>query len=350
MLNMRRTSRKIWIDLDNSPHVLFFDPIISELEKLDIKVIVTARDYAQVIELAELFGLKYQKVGRNLGKNTIIKGFSLILRSIQLLPVILRERPLLALSHGSRTQIIVAKLLRIKSVMAYDYELAKGLPFFKPQIKFLPEAIPDNKIRKNADLILKYPGLKEDVYVYKFHPEPTIISQLQIDEHNVIITIRPPATKAHYYVKESGTLFTQVLNYLSSLDNTQIIITPRTEDQGQELKKHWEKYFQTNKIIIPNKVVNGLNLIWNSDIVISGGGTMIREAAALGVPAYSIFQSEIGSVDKYLVNEGRLVLIGSLEDVLQKIKIVKRHKQNDFTATNSRTLKFIVDNVVKLLS
>jgi len=156
-LTGRYRKSKVWIDLDNSPHVLFFDPIISELEKHDLDVIVTARDYAQVIELANLFSLKYKKIGRNIGKRKLVKALGLVLRSMQMLPFVLKERPNLALSHGSRAQIIVAKLLRIKSAMAYDYELAKGLPFFRPNIKFLPEAIPDEKINKNADKIVKYP-------------------------------------------------------------------------------------------------------------------------------------------------------------------------------------------------
>ncbi|UCH65115.1 MAG: DUF354 domain-containing protein [Ignavibacterium sp.] len=341
---------KIWIDLDNSPHVLFFDPIITELEKRDFNVVVTARDYGQVIELANLFSLKYKKIGRSIGKTKLVKALGLALRTMQLLPYALKERPNLALSHGSRTQIIVAKLLRIKSAMAFDYELAKGLPFFKPKIKFLPEAIPDERINLNVDKIVKYPGLKEDVYVHKFQPNPKILEQLNLDEKKIIITIRPPANKAHYYVEKSDELLVETINYLVNFENTQIIITPRTKEQSQELKSKWGKHVQLNKIIMPNIVVNGLNLIWHSDLVISGGGTMIREAAALGVPAYSIFQSEIGSVDKYLVNEGRLMLIRSREDVMQKIKIVERSKKNDFITSKSKTLMFIVENLENILN
>lgn len=349
-MNKRYRKSTVWIDLDNSPHVLFFDPIISELEKHDINVVVTARDYGQVIELANLFNLKYKKIGRSIGQSKLVKALGLVLRSIQLLPFVLKERPNLALSHGSRAQLIVAKLLRIKSAMAFDYELAKGLPFFKPNIKFLPEAIPDERINKNVDKIVKYPGLKEDVYVHKFQPNPKIIEQLKLNEKKVIVTIRPPANKAHYFVEKSYELLVETINYLVNLKNTQIIISPRTKEQSQEIKSKWEKYFQTNKIIIPDKVVNGLNLIWHSDLVISGGGTMIREAAALGVPAYSIFQSEIGSVDKYLESEGRLILIRSKEDVVQKIKIVERSKKNDFIATKSKTLMFIVENLENILN
>jgi len=348
-LTGRYRKSKVWIDLDNSPHVLFFDPIISELEKHDLDVIVTARDYAQVIELANLFSLKYKKIGRNIGKNKLVKAFGLVLRSMQLLPFVLKERPNLALSHGSRAQLIVAKLLRIKSAIAYDYELAKGLPFFRPKIKFLPEAIPDERINKNVGKIVKYSGLKEDVYVHKFKPNPKIIEQLKLDEKKVIITIRPPANKAHYYVEKSDELLVETINYLVNIENTQIIITPRTKEQSKELKNDWEKYFQTNKIIIPNKVVNGLNLIWYSDLVFSGGGTMIREAAALGVPAYSIFGSEIGSVDRYLESIGKLIILNDKENIYRKIDIVKREKILPKDIGNKRVLDEIVNKIIEFI-
>jgi len=349
-LNRRYRKNKVWIDLDNSPHVLFFDPIISELEKHDFNVVITARNYAQVIELANLFCLKYKKIGRHIGKRKLVKALGLVLRSMQLLPFAIKERPNLALSHGSRAQVIVAKLLGIKSIVAYDYELAKGLPFFKPNIAFVPEAIPDKKLnKKKVNKTVKYSGLKEDVYVHKFLPNPEIIEQLKLDEKKVIITIRPPANKAHYYVEKSDELLVETINYLVNLKNTQIIITPRTKEQGQELKSNWRKYFQTNKIIIPNKVVNGLNLIWYSDLVFSGGGTMIREAAALGVPAYSIFGSEIGSVDRYLESVGKLTILNDKENIYGKIDIVKRIKTLPKDIGDRRVLDEIVNQIIELI-
>jgi len=141
----------------------------------------------------------------------------------------------------------------------------------------------------------------------------------------------------------------QTINYLVNIENTQIIITPRTKEQSKQIKSNWEKYFQTNKIIIPNKVVNGLNLIWYSDLVFSGGGTMIREAAALGVPAYSIFGSEIGSVDRYLESIGKLIILNDKENIYNKIDIVKREKILPKDIGNKRVLNEIVNKIIEFI-
>ncbi len=341
--------KNIWIDLDNSPHVLFFDPIIKELRDNGVEVFITARDYAQVIQLAELFEIKYTKIGKHFGKNKLMKVLGVVTRSLQMIPIVLKKRPMLALSHGSRSQILTAKLIGIKSAMAYDYELARGIPLFRPNYKLLPEVIPDSKIRKNAEKIIRYPGIKEDVYIHKFIPDSEIIVNLKLDIEKVIISIRPPAYSAHYYMEKSKELFYETINVVAQLENTQIVITPRTDEQKTEVIKKWKPYLESGKIVIPEVIVNGLNLIWHSDLVISGGGTMIREAASLGVPAYSIFGSEIGSVDKYLADSGRLTLIGTKEDISNKIKIVKRVKIKEDISKNMITLKFITNAIMELM-
>ena len=342
-------SKTVWIDLDNSPHVLFFDPIIKELKKNGINTFVTARNYAQVIQLARLFNIDFIKVGNYFGKNKFLKALGVVIRSFEMIPIAIKKKPTLALSHGSRSQIFASKLLKIKSAMAYDYEFARGIPFARPNYKILPDVIPDCKIRNNAEKIIKYPGIKENVYIHKFIPDPEIITKLKLNNEKVIITIRPPAFSAHYYMEKSRQLFNETINYLSKLQDTQIVLTPRTDDQKKEIINSWKSYIESGKIIIPEFVVNGLNLIWHSDLVISGGGTMIREAAALNVPAYSIFGSEIGSVDKYLAESGRLTLISSKEDVIEKIKIIKRIVRKETICESRRTLNFLVNEIIILL-
>lgn len=340
----------IWIDLDNSPHVLFFDPIIKELQDKGLQVLITAREYAQVIQLAELFNLNFIKIGRHYGKNKFLKTLGLIIRSIQLIPIVVRNKPLLALSHGSRSQVLTARILRIKCATAYDYEPAHGIPFIKPDIKLLPDIIPESRIHRNAKIYIKYPGIKEDVYIHKFVPNPEIINKLKLDQKKVIVTLRPPAYSAHYFSEKSREIFNETIDYLANIDKTQVVITPRTDDQKAEIINRWREKIESGKFIIPVSAVNGLNLIWHSDLVISGGGTMIREAAALRVPAYSIFESEIGSVDKFLAESGRLSLIRDKKDIKEKIKIEKHIKNNVSLQKNKLTLNFICNAIVDLLS
>src|SRR6266540_658571 len=130
--------KKIWIDLDNTPHVPFFKPIIEKLNERGYQVVVTARDAYQVCDLADYFNISYKRIGRHYGKNKLMKVLGTLARAFQIIPEMLREKPDIAVSHGSRTQIIVASLLKIRSVIIYDYEHAKGLVLVYPTWVMLP--------------------------------------------------------------------------------------------------------------------------------------------------------------------------------------------------------------------
>jgi predicted glycosyltransferase len=132
--------------------------------------------------------------------------------------------------------------------------------------------------------------------------------------------------------------------------NTKILLLPRNKRQEAELRTAWAGAIGVGQILIPDHVEDGLNLIWNSDLVISGGGTMNREAAALGVPVYSIFRGKIGAVDRYLADQGRLVLLETVDDVRTKIRAVRRepHKQR-LSGENSPALEAIVQNIISIV-
>jgi len=347
-LNQTSNKNKIWIDLDNSPHVLFFSPLIKEFEKRGHEVFVTARDYAQVIKLADLFELKYKKVGRHYGKNKWAKALGLFIRALQLIPYVLKFKPQLGMSHGSRAQVICAKILGIKTVLVFDYEFAKGLPIFKPTYGLVPEVIYD-RVNKRNKIVLTYPGIKEYVYIGDFKPDHNEIKELGLTPDNLIVTVRPPASVAHYHHEKSDELFDSVMNLLGSVEGVKVIILPRIKEQGEQIKQKWNKEFANGSFIIPDKVFNGLNLIWFSDLALSGGGTMIREAAALDVPAYSFFGGKTGAVDEYLEKSGKLTILRSIYDVKDKLKLQKRSKDNFSNYKQKETLNCVVDTVEKIL-
>lgn len=342
--------KRIWIDLDNSPHVPFFAPIIEELEKSGCSVFVTARDCFQVCDLADLMHLEYRRVGRHYGKNTIRKLTGLCWRALQLAPHILRYKPQLALSHGSRSQLILANLLRTPSVTVADYEFAKIWMLVRPRWVITPEVIPSEKVQVSKDRILKYPGIKEDVYVPRFKPDSSILGGLGLEPlSDLIVVIRPPATEAHYHRPETDELFAAVLDFLGDKPHVKMVLLPRNENQGISIHKKWEPLFASGKIRIPSRVIDGLNLIWHSDLVISGGGTMNREAAALGVPVYSIFRGETGAVDRYLASTGRLTMIECPQDVPRKLALTKRDRSPLSQHQINDTLKTIVEHVKTIL-
>ncbi len=341
-------NKKIWIDLDNSPHVPFFKPIMGELEKRGYSFIVTARDCFQVCGLADLFNIKYKRVGKHYGKNKILKVLGTILRATQMLPIIMRERPSIAVSHGSRTQLLLATILRIPNIMIIDYEHAKALTFFHPTAVLVPDIVFNNAFNYHKSQVYKYPGIKEDVYVPSFKPDPRIEEILGLNAEDITVTIRPPASEAHYHNPESDKLFNATVDLLSTRDNVKIVILPRNEKQGDSIRQQWPALFSTGKIIIPRDVIDGLNLMWYSDLVISGGGTMNREATALGVPVYSIFRGKIGAVDSYLSSCGRLVLLESVSDIRNKLKVIKRQRSESLSETTNVTLKSIVDIIASV--
>jgi uncharacterized protein len=341
--------KKIWIDLDNTPHVPFFEPIIAELKKRGYSVLITARDAFQVIDLADEKKMEFISIGRHYGKNRLAKIWGLAWRAMQLAPVIFPYAPDLAISHGARSQLLLCNLAKIKSILLADYEFSKIVPMAEPNWLIVPEAISDSAAGFNEERIRKYPGIKENVYVPYFKPDASLLSTLGLTEQNIIVTVRPPATEAHYHNPASDILFYDLMEKLIRNPQVRVILLPRNKSQQIELAKSKPEWFSEGKIVIPSKAIDGLNLIWNSDLVVSGGGTMNREAAALRVPVYSIFRGTIGAVDKYLVGEGRLTLIENIEDIDSKIRIEKRERSEQQSSTENKTLESIINHIEEIL-
>jgi len=346
MMKNSQNTKKIWIDLDNTPHVPFFSPIIGELNKLGYEVLLTARDCSQTCGLADLFNLQYKRIGRHYGKHKILKVAGTVFRALQLMRIAKENGSVLALSHGSRAQMLSAWMLRVPSFVIMDYEHVQG--FLYPTWIMMPEVIAGDAIKHDKKHLLKYPGIKEDVYVPTFKPDPRIKDQLGLKEDDLVVTIRPPATEAHYHNPDAEILFSEVVNLLGAVKESRMVMLPRNDAQKESIQKSWSEFCSTKKIIIPEHVVDGLNLLWHSDLVISGGGTMNREAAALGLPVYSIFRGKIGAVDQYLVKSGRLTLLENVGDVHNKLLIKKRLHTSE-VKKNGDALGSIVQGIVKAL-
>jgi hypothetical protein len=343
--------RRVWIDLDNTPHVPLFAPIIRELEREGHVVFVTARDAFQVCSLADYHGLQYQTVGRHYGANKLMKVAGTLWRALELLPLVRRQRPDVSMSHGSRPLVLVSACLGVPSLHMFDYEHAERLPIIKPAMGVAPEAIEDDRLAKEFRYGLRaYSGLKEDVYAAEFRPDPLILAELGVSPDEILVTIRPPATEAHYHNPEAEVLFVQVVEFLGAVRGTRLVILPRTATAQREfVHRTWPRWCEERRIIVPERALDGLNLVWHSDLVVSGGGTMNREAAALDVPVYSIFRGRLGAVDRYLAEQGRLVLIERVEDIQAKIRPVKRAKREGIGETDRPALRQILAAVHELM-
>src|SRR5262249_16714046 len=148
----------------------------------------------------------------------------------------------------------------------------------------VPEVIAGDISHMDPGRTLKYPGIKEDVYVPRFRPAAGLRRELGLSDDDLVATIRPPASDAHYHNHASDELFQAFVEFLGGVDGVRMVLLPRNKKQSSYVQQRWSHLFKSGKALIPARVVDGLNLIWFSDVVISAGGTMNREAAALGVP------------------------------------------------------------------
>lgn len=343
---------RFWVDMDNAPHVHILRPLIVELQRQGHKVDITARDYGQTLPLLHMYGLNAVRIGRHAGPNGLKKRLFFVFRTLSLFFYAMGKGYCCAVCHGSRSLLVAGALLRIPVVTMSDYEYA-SIPRAMAKMASLvmiPDVIPPAEyVRKGipVERIVQYPGLKEDLYIHNFEPDPSFIGELRIDRRRVVVLVRPPATMAHYAVKESGVLFYEVLSYLGSLVNIHTIVLPRTIKQDEAVRAFVRDHNYTN-VHFPARVYDGPSLIWYSDVVISGGGTMNREAAALGVPVVSIYQGPVGAVDQNLVETGRLSHVKSLAE-FKKIELVKSDRDNGRRSVEvgARLCAFVIDRIIR---
>jgi hypothetical protein len=232
-----------------------------------------------------------------------------------------------------------------------DYEFTSSPPLVRPLWEIVPDALPDSNLHaQNNERIFKYRGIKEDVYVSEFKPDPTILDRLRLRGAALIVTVRPPANEAHYHNPESEVFFTQFMNRAVTHPDIKIVLLPRNKRQEEQIRIDSPEWFVGERVVVPYNAEDGVNLLWHSDLVVSGGGTMNREAAALGLPVYSIFRGKIGAVDHRLHNEGRLVLIESLDQVDTKILLVPRKRDASPDSSPRHALQDILTHVESIIA
>lgn len=315
----------IWIDLDNTPHVPFFKPIVEELERRGHTVSLTVRDAFQVCELVRKVGLSHRVIGKYDGKGIFRKVLGLGRRMIQLVRELRGKAVHVGISHGSRAQLLACRLLGIPSLELTDYEHAQCGGLVKATWLMGPSALSGSSLSQRVSVFKSYSGIKEDVYVPSASLEENaqVRARFGITEDEIFTIVRPPATSAHYHDSRSESLLESIMNRALQTPSVRVVMLPRDNGQEQDLRSSHSSWFEDGRTIIPSDVEDGLSLIAAGDLLFSGGGTMGREAAALGIPAFSFFTGKLGAVDEMLVNEGRLRFVHSEED-LSKVEFVKK--------------------------
>src|SRR5215210_1368353 len=289
-----------------SAHVLVFRPLIELLRERGDEVEITARDYAQTLQLLELHGLEATVVGRHGGRSRLGKARSLFSR-LRALRRWARPRDFdLALAHGSHELTMSARRLGVPSATTHDYEFATlqhQLGMRAATTVVVPESIPEERLARfgvRPPKLLRYPGLKEEYYLADFEPDPAVLERLGVDRSHVLVVLRPPPDVSLYH-RHSNPLFPQTLDYLGKLEDVRSVVLPRTEAQREFVRD-----LDLPSMIVPDRAVDAPSLIALADVVVSAGGTMNREAAALGIPVYTTYGGRLGGVDEELIRSGRL--------------------------------------------
>ena len=302
---------RVWVDLTNSPHVLVLRPVIAALRARGIEVEVTARDFAQTLALCRRFGIEHTPIGAHAGRGVVGKAAGLARRSAALRRWA-RGRPRfdLAVGHGSNDVTVAAAALRIPSSTMFDYEwatLQHEVNCRLARAVVVPDAIPPARLRRYgaAGKLQRYPGLKEEYYLADFERDPTVLQELSLDPDAPLAVVRTPPAVSLYHRFENP-LFAAVLERLRG---GQTVVLPRTSEQEAELRS-------AGGFIVPEAAIDAQSLIAYADVVISAGGTMNREAVALGTPVYTVFEGRLGAVDERLLDEGRLRRLDSAEQVV----------------------------------
>jgi predicted glycosyltransferase len=299
---------RVWVDLTNSPHVLVMRPLIEVMRADGHEVEVTARDFAQTLELCDRFGIEHTAVGRHRGGRVASKAVGLASRSVALARWARGRRFDVAMGHGSNDVMVAAALLRIPSATAFDYEWATVQHQVNCRLArsvVVPDVIPPERLERYGarGKIHAYPGLKEEYYLADFEPDPAVLDELGLDRQRPIVVVRPPPDVSLYHRFENP-LFGQVLDRLSG-GEAQTVVLPRTPAQRAEL----------GAFIVPARAIDAQSLVAYADLVISAGGTMNREAVALGTPVFTTFEGKLGAVDEALLAEGRLRKLESPDQI-----------------------------------
>ncbi len=301
---------RVWVDFTNSPHVLVLAPIIRRLQEQGHDVQVTARDFAQTLQLAERLKIEHTAIGHHRGGSLVEKGRGLVDRSYELTKWARKRNFDISFGHGSNDVSVASKLLRIPCSTMFDYEYATvqhNVNCRLAQGVVVPDAIPVERLARYGATkkLHRYPGLKEEYYLYDFEPDAAVLDELQLDREQPIAVVRTPPAVSLYHRFEND-LFAEVLE---KLRGAQTVVLPRTDEQRAELAK-------AGGFKIPEQAIDAQSLIAYADLVVSAGGTMNREAVALGTPVFTVFEGRMGAVDERLIAEGRLRKLTSADEVV----------------------------------
>lgn len=297
---------KVWIDLSNSPHPLLFAPVARELEEGGHTVLVTVRDNAQTVELALKRWPRAEVIGGQSPRHRLAKAATIVDRIRVLRRWAQGSRPDVALSHNSYAQIVAARRLGIHAVTAMDFEYqpANPLAFRLATVVIAPEVVSDRALRRQgatAAKVVRYRGLKEELYIGDFEPDHTILASVGlVSRPRVVAVARTPPSRAVYHAS-TNPLFDSALRTICAQFGVVCVVLSRHPEQITAIER-----LRLENCVVTRTAVDARSLIYAADTVLGAGGTMTREAALMGVPTWTAFAGRTPAVDTWLERQGML--------------------------------------------
>jgi predicted glycosyltransferase len=308
---------RVWVDLTNTAHVLVLRPLVDVLERQGHEVELTARPLSHTVELLADWGHEYTVIGRHGGASRVGKARAAAERVPRLLTFGRGRGFDWGLAHGSTDLPPACRVLRIPNTTMFDYEWASLQHTVNCRLAdrvLVPEAIPDDRLARYGAVppkLVHYPGLKEEYYLADFEPDERLLRELGITPGRILCVVRTAPSYALYLGGAESVVLPRLLRRLTADDRTQTVVLARTDEQRRAVKA-----LELERVVVPQRAVDGRSLVARADLLVSAGGTMNREAAVLGTPVWSIFQGRLGAVDEQLLREGRLRLLGDPDAIV----------------------------------
>ena len=302
------------MDCTAAAHPLVLRPLIERFEAGGHEVFITTREYGQTVGILDRLGLAYTVVGEHGGASKLGKLRALGGRSARLARLVWDRRPDLALAHGSVDLAVVSRSFLIPSVQMQDYEFARlqrNVSFRAARRVLAPDTIPVERLKRigaGPKKLVRYPGLKEEYYLADFEPDLAVLGELGLDREKVLVVVRPPPETSEYHAPND--IYGAAVRRLAAAPEVQAVVIPRTEEQGAAVRA-----LGAANLIVPERAIDAQSLIAFADLVVSAGGTMNREAVALGTPVFTTFTGQMGGVDEALIAEGRLRVLEDPSDL-----------------------------------
>jgi uncharacterized protein len=306
---------RIWVDLTNSAHVVVLRRLVELLEAQGHDVTLTARPLSHTTELLDDWGHPYTAFGHYGGAGRVGKAVAVSSRAAEALRFARGRGFDYGLAHGSTDLPPVGRVLRIPNTTMFDYEWAALQHHLNCRLAtrvLCPDAIPPARLARygaRPPKLVQYPGLKEEYYLAAFEPDANVPAQLGLDPARPLVLVRTAPSYALYLGGSENELLTRVLQRLAT-EEAQTVVLARTDEQCDAVRALGERF------VVPDRAVDGRSLVAFADAVVSAGGTMIREAAVLGTPVWSIFEGRIGAVDERLEREGRIRFLRDPEELV----------------------------------